>query len=46
MTQEQVIQMIEETKYYMEIVSRGSAKPEYFKGVVEGMEIILEKLSK
>jgi hypothetical protein len=46
MTQEQIIQMIEETKSFMEIVSRGSSQPEYYKGVVEGMELILNKLNK
>jgi hypothetical protein len=44
MTQKQIIRMIEDTKYFMEVYSYDSSREEYYKGVIEGMNLILQKL--
>jgi len=41
---EEITKMIDETKETIKWLSEGSTIPQYYKGVIEGMELIKQKL--
>jgi hypothetical protein len=46
LNREEIIKMIDETKETIKWLSESSTIPQYYKGVLEGMELIKQKLKK
>ena len=40
----QIIRVIEESKEFIKVYSDGSSVPQYYKGVIDGINLILKKI--